>query len=122
MENENDNAVMINDEKSYITKVCGNPKCKKPFQTTSNKRKFCTPECSARNFALNYYNKIKDEESHKQKRKEGNRKWISTHREEFNSRMRVYAKNYYHRKKDQKQNNSEASAQPEITNDIENNQ
>lgn len=101
------------DSLSSIEKTCENPKCQKLFYTSPNsKKKFCNIDCSARYFALNYYNKVKDKEEYKQKRKDKNRKWIESHRELFNSRMRVYSKNYYHRKKQQ---NTDAKQQENTT-------
>ena len=109
MENENENLILPEDKSKLsasvivMDKICENPRCQKPFQTTSHKRKFCTPKCSARYFALNYYNKIKDDAGHKLKRKENNKRWIETHRDIFNARMRIYSKSYYHRQKDKKE-------------------
>jgi len=76
-------------------------KCGKSLEGLKRRsaRKFCSPLCRTRYFALKRYHEIKGTDDYKQKRRVYERKWRAEHKEEWNARMRTAAAKYRAKKK-----------------------
>jgi len=79
--------------------VCA--KCNKPLSVLKYRknRKFCSPLCRTRFFALKRYHDIKSSDEYKEKRRIYEKNWRENNREKWNERMRNAAIKYRAKKK-----------------------
>jgi len=96
MEEQQLNQSQIEEEIRY----CTNPKCNKVLD--SRRLKYCSELCRARYNALLQYEKLRNNEEFKIKRKEKNKKYYEENKEELRNKMRVYGMQYYFKKRDEK--------------------
>ena len=75
-------------------KICKNPSCTNPIIGREAGSRYCSKGCQVRYNSLKRYNKIKDTEEYKAKRKKYFNKWRSENKEHFNMLMRKYSKEY----------------------------
>ena len=66
-------------------------RCGKEFESRGSgklKKKYCSKLCGSRQYAIDYYQKVKDTKEYKQKRKVYFRKWLDKNRKHFNDSVR----------------------------------
>jgi len=77
-------------------------KCKKPLDDDLVRRaarKFCSPLCRTRYFALKRYYDIKATPEYKEKRRAYEKKWREDNKEKWNEKMKIASRKYREKKK-----------------------
>ena len=83
------------------TSQCLFHKCKKTF-TSNRKRKYCSEICRTRDSARRVYEKVRNDSEFIKRRNEKNKKYYESHKDELIKNMKVYAREYYKKKREKK--------------------
>ena len=74
-------------------------RCGKSLEGLPDSRKFCSPLCRTRYFALKRYHEIKSTPEYKEKRRVYEKKWREENKDAWNEKMKIASRKYREKKK-----------------------
>lgn len=94
---------------------CMNPKCDKVIG--HGKKKYCSELCRSRDSAMRQYNKNRNDDGFKEKRKAKNKRYYEANKEDLKAKMRIYGMQYYFKKRDETKKIQEQVKKEETNNE-----